>query len=551
MYGSCRSLHEGEPSGWDDEPDEPVWRSVPPTCSLDSGLDLDSTVTSVSSASTFGESDALNRSWTSKSSWDEPRERFSVDHGFLHASDPRHSQRLSMSGPTSGREGSDPGSPWPPPRAPQEGFVFELPPDLFDAVLTFLPCHPGLFNAMATCCAWRDAAQLNCRHRHLRVPAHPDALLRAVADSTPGDTLLLDPGLHALSGELVLEHPLRLLGVQSDGCSECPDACAHAADGSQTGLLGNGAPDAASAGAAAGGDAAEGRPVAKGCSVAEGAVISSPQHVLLRTRCASHLSGLTLCRMGDDVGYPNTVAFAEVGRLTMDSCRITCGGDATSVEEALRAFDGAPTPGQPLQRDDEAAAAGRAVTAGSDAESADSVRDADASAGRPQTGVWVGAAASVLLRRNLILGTAGPGVKIYRGELEAEENTIAFSGTGANVVVNGGRVELRRNEIAGASGDGVSAWNDACMRIDSNRIHSNAGSGIAVNSAAGREVAITDNVVFNNSAAAVQFVKGHMRQALVSGNAFEANGLGGAAPAAPPIIRRVRSEPTASEHAEA
>ena len=62
--------------------------------------------------------------------------------------------------------------------------------------------------------------------------------------------------------------------------------------------------------------------------------------------------------MGDEVGYPNTVAFAEVGRLTMDSCRVTCGGDATSVEEALRAFDGALTPGQPLQRDESAEAVG-------------------------------------------------------------------------------------------------------------------------------------------------------------------------------------------------
>jgi len=559
MCSSSFSLAEGEPSGWDDEPDEPVWRSSFPYCMQSSGLDLASTVTSMvtstGSSSNYGESDAFNRSWTSKSSWEEPLERFSADHGFLSASDPRLSQRLSMSGPMSGREGSSPDSPCQQ-RAPQKGFVFELPLDLFDTVLGFLPCHPGLFAAMSTSRFWRDAARLNYGARQLRVPAYPDALLRAVAESTPGDTLLLAPGLHALSTELVLEHPLRLLGVQSCGCCESLEVCTCCPNGSHQDTpesldMRFGASDAAPVCPAEGADAAE-CCTAESCSASEGAVICSPQHVLLRSRCASHLAGLTLCRMGDEVGYPNTVAFAEVGRLTIESCRITCGGDAMSVEEALRAFDGAPTPGQPLQREAEAAAASRAGVSGSDAETShSSSREAEASAGRPQSGVWVGSAASVLLRRNLILGTAGPGVKIYRGELEAEENTIAFSGTGANIVANGGRVELRRNEIAGASGDGVSAWNDTCMRIDSNRIHSNSGSGIAVNSTAGREVAITDNIVFNNSAAAVQFVKGHMPEALVSGNAFAANGCGAqpgaqfaTLPVAPPI-RRVSSEPEA------
>ena len=62
---------------------------------------------------------------------------------------------------------------------------------------------------------------------------------------------------------------------------------------------------------------------------------------------------------------------------------------------------------------------------------------------------------------------------------------------------------------------------------------------------------ITDNAVFNNSAAGLQFLKGQLRQAHVSRNAIEANGRdaqpaarglggGGASGAAPPM-RRVRS----------
>ena len=415
---------------------------------------------------------------------------------------------------------------------------------------------------MATCRSWRDAARINYRARQRRVPATPDALLDAVAASTPGDTLFLEPGRHTLSTELVLEHPLRLLGVHSS------------AEGENSAASGDSAAVCASRG-----ERCEAEGAAEGTACC-GAVICSPQHVLLRTRCCSHLEGITLCRTGDEVGYPNTVAFAEVGKLTMDSCRITCCGDA-SVAEALRALDNAPTPGQPFGRDHETVSA-QPTKAHLDVESDEAgAHDGEGSAlGRPQTGIWVGAAASVFLRRNLIVGTAGPGIKIYRGELDAEENTIAFSGTGANVVANGGRVELRRNEIAGASGDGVSAWNGASMRIDSNRIHrylfsptapispicrtplfpyltfyscfcSNSGSGIAVNSAGGREMEITDNAVFNNSAAGLQFLKGQLPQAHVSRNAIEANGRdaqpaargiggGGALGAAPPM-RRVRS----------
>ena len=70
------------------------------------------------------------------------------------------------------------------------------------------------------------------------------------------------------------------------------------------------------------------------------AVLHSTHHVLLRTRCSAFVEDLTLLRLGDEVGYPNAVVYAEAGSLTMRGCRITCGGPAPSVEHALRVFHG-------------------------------------------------------------------------------------------------------------------------------------------------------------------------------------------------------------------
>ena len=82
------------------------------------------------------------------------------------------------------------------------------------------------------------------------MPATPDALLRAAACASPGDTLVVAAGFHALSTEIALDKPLRLV--------------------------------AGPAGAA---------------------VLTSTHHVLLRTRCSARVEGLTLLRLGDEVGH--------------------------------------------------------------------------------------------------------------------------------------------------------------------------------------------------------------------------------------------------------
>ena len=329
------------------------------------------------------------------------------------------------------------------------------------------PLGADLFAASAVCSTWRTCARETQASRRVRVPASQDALVHAVECAQAGDTLVLEPGLHELSMELSIDKPLRLLG----------------------------ATDAA------------------------GVVVSSSQHVVLRTRCPARLSGISWCRMGDEVGYPNAVVFAEVGKLSMEACRITCGGAAARPAEAMQVFNGAPLAGH------------RWVAARPDGLSdqelaAESLRGG-ARQDRPQSGVWVGAAARVVLRRCLILCTAGPGVKIYRGELEAEENTIAFSYRGANVVANGGKVLLRRNELHGAFGDGISSWNDAHVTVDANHISGNTGSGIAVNAASGK-VSITGNTVEGNLNSGVLFVAHQTQQVtLTPDNDLNRNKCGG------------------------
>lgn len=337
--------------------------------------------------------------------------------------------------------------------------ALDLPADLFDLVLRHLPCYPDLFLAMRTSRAWRDAAQVNCRQRQIPVSAQPDELLKCVRNALPGDTLLVESGVHSLSRELTIDKPLRLIGPHD--------------------------------------------PLP--------ATLCSRAHVLVRTRSACSMVGLTLCRLGDEVGYPNTVVYAELANLSVEACRLTCGG-ASSVAQALSVFDGEPGAGEPLN-----------VTA---LDPMDCTDADDRGPDRPQSGVWVGAASRVRLHRCIICRTMGPGIKIYRGQLEASYNTIASASRGANVVANGGKAQLRCNEVRGAVGDGISAWNNAQLSLEHNRIHANYGSGVAVNSAGG-QVNITENHIFNNVKAAVLFVTSQQGQATLRDNKLEHHAGGG------------------------
>ncbi|KAL1524504.1 hypothetical protein AB1Y20_019398 [Prymnesium parvum] len=358
---------------------------------------------------------------------------------------------------------------------PQLEFQFELPHELFEYVLSALPSYPDLFNAMSVNRHWHEAASATYARRTIKVAAGEDTVIEAIASATPGDTILLQEGVHWLSTELILDKPLRL-------------------------------------GSTATGNAA---------------IIASRHPSLLRTRATVQLNGLTFCRMGDAEGYPNAVIVAESGALSIEHCRITCGGtSATTIEEALEAFGGAPLPGESWESPPPPAC----------------IPLADEVAGLtrqgPQSGVWVGACAVVTLRYNTIACCSGPGVKIYRGRLAAESNTIAFSRSGANVVSNSGRVRLTDNAIHGARGDGVSSWNNSHIALERNTIHSNLGTGITINTGGG-SVAILENSFFGNTHTAVQFATSNVKHVTIgsgdkandwSGN--EAGGLQGLHPRA-------------------
>lgn len=429
-----------------------------------------------------------------------------------------------------------------------KSFSFELPLELFDAVLSCLPAYPDLFSTMQVCSVWRDAARTNYLHRLTVVPPSPDGLLRAVAAASHGDTICLKAGVHLLSAELTIDCPLRLLSE-----AEADARLAHWR-GTKESIAARTATPATcppayrdSLGRVSAAAAVQSRAPPNGGAV----VLVGTLHVLLRTRCTTHVAGITLCRMGDEVGYPNAVTYAEGGFLRMERCRVTCGGAATSVPQALEAFAGAPEPGVLWLPHESGAGGGDGGSS--------SVQTGDHGAGSavndvlaerqttqgavpcensptvpfvthrersqcPQSGVWVGAASSVELRGCTIAACMGPGVKIYRGRLHAHGNTIAFSERGANVVANGGHVTLEANEIAGANGDGVSSWNNSVMRIERNSIHGNTGAGIAINTGGG-SVHISGNTVFDNRSQAVLFATSSRQQATVLDNDFEGNSL--------------------------
>jgi len=357
----------------------------------------------------------------------------------------------------------------------------DLPADIFDLVLRQLNCYPDLFLAMRTSRAWRDAAQASCLQRQIFVAAQPDALLQCVQTAQPGDTLVLAGGFHLLSRELTIDKPLRLLG--ESGAVSPP-------------------------------------------------TLVSRSHVAVRTRSPCSVVGLTMCRLGDAVGYPNAVIYAEVASLSIEHCRITCGGAGAGGTPALPAQDVVRQAFDGVSRAGEALAA--RLPCPMDCDAADDRPGSD----RPQSGLWVGAASRVRLRHSIIKSTMGPGVKVYRGALEASENTIASSWRGANVVANGGRATLLRNEIVGAVGDGVSLWNNAQMSLEHNRIHSNSGSGVSINSAGGH-VGIAGNHIFQNAKSAILFVTSQPNQALLRDNRLEDNaggGVQGLLPAGGPLL---------------
>lgn len=325
-----------------------------------------------------------------------------------------------------------------------------LPHDIFDCVLNFLPSYPWLFNAMLVSWQWHNASRANYTRRQQRVQStgDADALLNAVAAAGPGDTIIVE-GLHTLSRPLVVDKPICFIAA----AGTTPTVC-------------------------------------------------SSSHVLIRTRHTTLLRRLTLVRLGHGTGYPNAVVFAEAGKLLLDGCRITCGGDS-SADEALRIFDGVPAPGAKWN--------------------APPPIGHVAAQPQPQCGVWVGANSRAQMTRCMVLRTIGPGVKIYRGMLEANDSTIALARCGGGVVANGGEMRMQRNEVCGSNGHGISAWNRTQLHVTHSHIHSNEG-GISINTNVVGFLTITNNVIADNRKTGI-YVHSPSHHHVVEANTCERNAM--------------------------
>ena len=167
--------------------------------------------------------------------------------------------------------------------------IGDLPSDLLHLVLLRLAPCPDLFSAGAVCKAWADAARASYTLRRVRVPPTPDARLGARQLCESGDELELLPG--STCSRASSRSRSRSASTPPPPRRRRSPAAAAASSSSSAAAA---APAASSSAAAA---AAAAAPLAPPCSW-------RPPHPAAR-RHAAVLDGLWMCRMGDEVGYPN------------------------------------------------------------------------------------------------------------------------------------------------------------------------------------------------------------------------------------------------------
>lgn len=312
----------------------------------------------------------------------------------------------------------------------------DIPHELLDNILSFLASpYPDLFNVIRVNKSWYDIGTNNYKKRIKLVELTPDALTLAVNSSCSGDTIMLKPGYHTLTQELSIDLPLKLLGIESN------------------------------------------IPV----------VISSRAYVMIRTRSQVYMNNLTLCKIGNEIGFPTATVLAELSHLQIDNCRITCSGDICWPDVALLyAFKGhsASSVIQKLYRKHIRKPYLREF-------------NMTLSQEIPQIGLCVTAVASVLMNKCNISSMLGPAIKVYRGEFEAYDSVFEYSKRGANIVINGGKVSLYRNVIRNSFCNGISSWSNSSVHMERNYIHSNTGSGVEINSDI-KYVKMVDNRIVNN-----------------------------------------------------
>ena len=313
----------------------------------------------------------------------------------------------------------------------------KLPDDLLCKIFAMLDPYPSIFVCSRVCIHWCSVARFAIRR--VVVPATCDALLRAVHDALPGDTLFLDPGVHELSSVLTINKPLRILSnVARHGKSALSANPRH-------------------------------------YDYNDRPILVSTRNVLICICANAVLADIVMVRMRHTLGYPNAVVAIQNGRAHVKGCSITCGG-GFALASALEAFSFLSSPRWDVERPE--------------------VFHTNMPT-EPQSGVWVGIGAHAIVESCAISCCMGPGIKVYRGKLNASFNTIAFSRCGGNVVANGGVITLYKNSIHGSGSNGVVTWSNANISIIENDIWSNTGYGIEIKRGAVL-VAITDNRIYDN-----------------------------------------------------
>jgi len=332
-----------------------------------------------------------------------------------------------------------------------------------------------LFASMSVCHAWYQAAVANYQRRWKQVASVAGELSHMVSLASPGDTILLDAGQHSVHSTVTIDVPLRLMATHPG------DAVAI---------------------------------VAHSC-------------VAIRSRTNVSCDGLEMRRLRAAGAHPNSVIHAEAGTLELSNC-VVLGAEAGEEEygaswkkSAFSMAELASATASTLCNSPQQLLSSAAGAVGVPPPMP--CRQGLHAHEPPQTGVSVGPAARAELIDCRISHHRGPAVKVCRGQLIARKSVISHSACGANVVVNGGRIELVDNDVHSARGDGIASWNNPGLTIEGNRIHSNAGSGIALNSDS-TDTTITANHIFGNSVAAVRNSASCAHASLVGNTIEEAEG---------------------------
>lgn len=316
--------------------------------------------------------------------------------------------------------------------------LLKLPYDLLDNILSKIKSpYPNLFNVMRTNKLLHNiGSSLYERLIKFVNSEQENSLASIIEEANPGDTIKLRPGTYTLSDELSIDIPIKLIGIKDE----------------------------------------------------EPVIISSENHVMIRTRSQVMMNNIIFCKLGDEVGYPTAVILAETSHLNIEKCCITCGDKILDPKKAvLYAFKGQNSALR-IQKKYKDKHKERYIYKRSNL-----IRSQE----KPQIGLCIFTSASVTMNECEISSMNGPAIKVYRGRLKSSNSTFSYSKRGANIIINGGKVILYKNIIKNSYCNGISTWNNTFIELKKNIIYGNIENGIEIHSSVD-SVKMIENKIFKN-----------------------------------------------------